>query len=432
MRSHYSDELSRENDGESVSLAGWIQDVRDLGKLSFYVIRDRGGLIQAVCKKGETPPDAQNTLKSATKESVIIITGLVRANEKAPRGIEISPQNVQILSESAAVLPIEVTGKVESDMDTRLNNRFMDLRKPRVSAIFRIRSRVLAAYRDFFIRRGYVEINPPSIISAASEGGTNLFPITYFEKEAFLCQSPQLYKQMMMATGLDRVFITQPVFRAEPHATPRHLNEIYMLDAEIAFIKDEEDVMRELEGVVQHMIRAAVEDCQNEMALLGRNIEVPKLPFKRLEYGQALELLSENNMPLEWGDDIPPEGEKMLHELLDAPFFIKRWPTDIRAFYSRPIEDDPKICGAFDLDYMGLELSSGAQRIHNHDQLVDALLRNGLEPANFEFYLKAFRYGMPPHGGWGLGLERMVSAICNLANVRECVLFPRDRNRVEP
>ena len=237
---------------------------------------------------------------------------------------------------------------------------------------------------------------------------------------------------MMMGAGLDKVYITMPVFRAEPHSTPRHLNEIYMLDVEKAFIKDEEDVMVELEGVTHHMIKRVVEECQGELKLLNRNIEVPKLPYRRMTYDECLTVLAEHGIKLQWGDDIPPEGERKLNELVNAPFFITRWPTAIRAFYSRPLDSKPEVCGSFDLDFMGLELSSGAQRIHDHDQLVQALLNRGLDPENFGFYLKAFRYGMPPHGGFGLGVERIVSSICGLSNVRECVLWPRDRNRVEP
>jgi len=433
MRSHYSDQISEGLEGEKVRIAGWLHEVRDLGKLSFYIIRDKGGSIQVTCKKGETPDEATEALKSATKESVLSIEGVVKVNSRAPSGVELGPVFVDIIAVSDSPLPLDVTGKVDADLDTRLNNRFMDVRKPNVLAIFKIRATIQQAYREFFLGRGFFEINPPSIIAAASEGGTNLFPITYFEREAFLCQSPQLYKQMMMSTGLDKIFITQPVFRAEPHNTPRHLNEIYMLDVEKAFIKDEEDVMEELEGVMNHIVTKVVDECQQELANLGRSeLSVPKLPFKRLSYDDALDLLSENNIKLEWGDDIPPDGERKLHELFNEPFFIKHWPTEIRAFYSRPLDDDPKICGAFDLDFMGLELSSGAQRIHDHDQLVEALKKKGLDPENFEFYLKAFRFGMPPHGGWGLGVERIMSALLGLSNVRECVLWPRDRTRVAP
>ncbi len=432
MRTHYSSEVSAALDGKAVRLAGWVHEVRDLGKLKFLVLRDGTGFVQVCAKEGVTEHGVLDAIKSLARESVVTVDGTVKASPKAPGGVEVNPTRLETVAVSQSPLPLDVTGKVDADLDTRLNNRFMDVRKPDVLAVFRIRAKVQEAYREYFTGRGFTEINPPSIIAAASEGGTNLFPITYFEMEAFLCQSPQLYKQMMMSTGLDRVYITMPVFRAEPHNTPRHLNEIYMLDAEMAFISDEEDVMRELEGVLYHMLRRVVEECPRELALLKRSIEVPKLPLKRVTYDEVLKLLCDNGIKLHWGDDIPPEGERKLHELINAPYFITRWPTKIRAFYSRPIDGRPEVCGAFDLDYMGLELSSGAQRIHDHDQLVQALLDRGLDPDNFEFYLKAFRYGMPPHGGFGLGVERIVTSICGLNNVRECVLWPRDRTRIAP
>ncbi|MFH1055341.1 MAG: aspartate--tRNA(Asn) ligase [Candidatus Altiarchaeota archaeon] len=432
MRSHYSDEVTRDLDGKNVVVAGWVHEVRDLGKLKFIVLRDRGGFIQVTAKEGKTDHSILEQYKTLSKESVIEVEGTVRADQKAPRGVEVNPTRLTVIAASLSPLPMDVTGKVDADLDTRLNNRFMDVRRPRTQAIFKIRAKVQEAFREFFLSRGFVEINPPSIIAAASEGGTNLFPITYFEREAFLCQSPQLYKQMMMATGLDKVFITAPVFRAEPHSTPRHLNEIYQMDIEKAFINDEEDVIVELEGAVHHILSKVSFDCTGELATLERAIEVPKLPFKRLTYDECLKMLAENGVKLQWGDDIPPEGERKLHELLKDPFFIKKWPTKIRAFYSRPTDENQKICGAFDLDYMGMEMASGAQRIHDHQQLVQALLDRGLDPENFEFYLKAFRYGMPPHGGWSIGAERITQAICGLQNIRECVLYPRDRNRIEP
>jgi len=432
MRSHYSDEVGSLKEGDEVTLAGWIHEVRDLGNLKFIILRDKGGFIQLTAKKGVTSAETLDLLDSLSKESVVKVTGEVKANPKAPGGVEVNPKAVGVVASSLTPLPLDVTGKVDADLDTRLNNRFMDVRRPKVSALFKVRAKVQQSYREFFTGRGFVEVNPPSIISAASEGGTNLFPLTYFEREAFLCQSPQLYKQMLMSTGLDKVFITQPMFRAEPHNTPRHLNEIYMLDVEKAFIEDEEGVMEELEGVLHHILGKLSKECSKELELLDREIHVPSLPFKRVTYDEALEELSENNIRIEWGEDITPEGERKLHELYKEPFFIKLWPTDIRAFYSRPLDDDPKYCSAFDLDFMGLELSSGAQRIHDHDQLVEALKKHNLNPENFEFYLKAFRYGMPPHGGWGLGVERIMTSVCGLQNIRECVLWPRDRHRIAP
>jgi aspartyl-tRNA synthetase len=433
MRSHYSNEVNPSLDGKGVVLAGWVHEIRDLGSLKFVLLRDRGGLVQITAKKGVTDEKVVEQLSALSKESVVMVEGSVKSNPKAPKGVEISPTNVTLIAAAQTPLPLDVTGKVDADLDTRLNNRFMDVRKPEVSAIFRIRAKVQEAFREFFTQRAFVEINPPSIIAAASEGGTNLFAITYFEREAFLCQSPQLYKQMMMCTGLDKVFITTPVFRAEPHNTPRHLNEIYQMDIEKAFIKDEEGVIEELEGVVNHIMKKVTVDCKAELEALKRTVEVPELPFKRVSYDEVLDILRKYDVKLKWGEDIPPEGEKVLNEhFKQKPFFIKHWPTAIRAFYSRPLDNKPEACGAFDLDYMGMEMASGAQRIHNHDQLVEALKKKGLDPDNFEFYLKAFRYGMPPHGGWSIGSERITQAITGVSNIRECVLYPRDRHRIEP
>ncbi|HHQ45488.1 MAG TPA: aspartate--tRNA(Asn) ligase [Candidatus Altiarchaeales archaeon] len=435
MRKEYSGKIRPEMDGSEVRIAGWVHEVRDLGKLKFIILRDRDGFLQVTAKKGETGEEVLKTLDTLSKESVVSIKGRVLANAKAPSGFEIKPASVQVVAQSLSPLPLDVTGKVDAELDTRLNNRFMDVRKPEVSAIFKIRAKIQRAFREYFISKEFIEINPPSIIAAASEGGTNLFPITYFEREAFLAQSPQLYKQMMMSTGLDKVFITQPAFRAEPHNTPRHLNEIFQMDIEKAFIKDEEGVIVDLEGVVNHIVKTVVEECPAELEALGRTgeVKVPKLPFKRLTYDECIDILARHDIRLEWGDDIPPDGERALNEeLKHQPFIIKHWPTDIRAFYSRPLDDAPEKCGAFDLDYMGMEMSSGAQRIHDHGQLIEALKKRGLNPEGFEFYLKAFRYGMPPHGGWSIGAERITLAICGVQNIRECVLWPRDRHRIEP
>lgn len=432
MRSHYCIEVGSSLDGRNVTLAGWVHEIRDMGKLKFLILRDRTGFTQVIAKKENTDKKILEAIDGLSKESVIEVTGKVAANPKAPSGVELIPIEIVVLAHSQVPLPLDVTGKVDADLDTRLNNRFIDVRKPAVMAVFKIRSKVQQAFREYFSSKGFIEINPPSIIAAASEGGTELFAISYFEREAFLCQSPQLYKQMMMSGGFDKVFITMPVFRAESHNTTRHLNEIYQMDIEKSFIKDEEGVLEDLEGSVQFILQKVSEDCAAELKLLGREINVPKLPFKRLTYSEALSLLEKNGIKIPWGSDFTPESDKKLHELIQEPFFIKEWPTKIRAFYSKPREDNPELCRAFDLCYMGMEISSGAQRIHDTEELITALKRKNLNPENFEFYLKAFRYGMPPHGGWSIGAERITEAITGVSNIREVVLYPRDRTRLEP
>jgi len=432
MRSHYSSEVGSGVEGEVVSLAGWVHEVRDLGKLKFLILRDRFGRIQVTAKEETTPKAVLAAIDSLTRESIIQVTGTVTENDRAPSGFEIIPAEIKLVAASQTPLPLDPTEKVDAELETRLENRFIDVRKPKVAAIFTIRAKIQEAFREYFTEKNFVEANAPSIIAAASEGGTELFAISYFEREAFLCQSPQLYKQMLMASGLDRVFITMPVFRAELHNTPRHLNEAYQMDIEKAFIDDEEGVLTELEGVVHHILKRVVDECGPELEILERKLTVPKLPFKRFTYDEILKKLTKAGVKLKWGEDLNPEAEKKLHELVGKPFFIKKWPTAIRAFYSRPLDDNPKYCSAFDLMYEGIELSSGAQRIHDHSQLVERLTAKGLDTKNFEFYLKAFRYGMPPHGGWSIGSERITMALTGVSNIRECVLWPRDRTRLDP
>lgn len=432
MRSHYSNEINSELEGKEVLLAGWVHEIRDLGKLKFLLLRDRKGLIQVTVKKGVSDEKVLDAIGGFSKESVIQVKGQVTANSQAPSGFEVFPSAIKLIAASISPLPLDVTEKVGADLDTRLNNRFMDVRKQNVSAIFNIRSKVQEAFREYFLGKDFLEINPPIIIAAASEGGTELFAITYFEREAFLAQSPQLYKQMLMSSGMDKVFITSPVFRAELHNTTKHLNEVYQMDIEKAFIKDEEGVLEELEGVTHHIFEKIVADCANELKILGREVKVPNTPFERVSYDEVLDILNSKGLKLNWGDDLSTEAEKLICLEFEDPFFIKHWPTHIRAFYSRPLDDNPKICGAFDMMYAGLELSSGAQRIHDVDQLTEAIKSRGLDPKNFEFYLKAFRYGMPPHGGWSIGAERITEAITGVDNIRECVLFPRDRTRLTP
>lgn len=432
MRSHYTSELSSRLSGEKVTVSGWVHEIRDLGKLKFLILRDRYDKVQVTAKKETTDKKVLDVIESISRESVVEVEGTVKEDAKAPGGFELIPEEITVIAQSNSPLPLDVTGKVSADLDTRLNNRYMDVRKPEVAAIFMIRAKIQEAFREYFTKKDFIEINPPSIIAAASEGGTDLFAITYFEREAYLAQSPQLYKQIMMASGLDKVFITMPIFRAELHNTTKHLNEVLMLDAELAFIRDEEDVMAHLEAVTHHMYQKVIEECASQLKTLGRELSVPKLPFKRVTYDDALSILSGKGIDLKWGEDLNPEAQKALTEEFTEPYFITRWPTEIRAFYSRPLDDDPTRCAAFDLMDGDIELSSGAQRIHEHDLLVEALKKKGLNPASFEFYLKAFQYGMPPHGGFGMGAERLTEALTGVANIRECVLFPRDRTRLTP
>jgi aspartyl-tRNA synthetase len=433
IREKYSNEIGSADYGTEVTVAGWIEDVRKLGSVAFIILRDRAGTLQVTALKKEMPIEQFKEFTSATRESVVSVKGIVQQSAQARNGYEILPKEVKILNIAAAPLPLGVVDKVEADMDTRLDNRFIDLRKPNIQAIFKIRSAVIQAGREYFAQNKFVEVHTPKIISASSEGGTALFKVKYFENDAYLAQSPQLYKQMMMATGLDRVFEIAWYFRAEEHNTRRHLNESTAFDIEMAFINDETDIMNTLEGLVHHLWKYVAENCQAELKTLGKEVKTPTLPFPRISYDEALAMLKEKGRNIEWGGDIGTEDEKLLGDIMKENgqdfYFITKYPLVAKPFYAHPEGDKAR---AFDLEYRGMELSSGAQRVHDPKLLEERIAAKGLNPKDFEAYLKAFKYGMPPHGGFGLGIERIVLEMLDLDNIRECILFPRDRTRISP
>ncbi|AXV39195.1 aspartate--tRNA(Asn) ligase [Methanobacterium sp. BAmetb5] len=430
-RTHYSQELDEDMDGETVTLMGWVHEIRDLGGIIFVLLRDRNGITQITAPSKKITPELMEEIRKFKKESVIAVKGTIQGSPKAPGGVEVIPEEVKVLNESKQPLPLDPTEKVRAEIDTRLDSRYLDLRKHSISAIFKIKSTMLHSVRIFLEEKGFMEVNTPKLVGSATEGGTELFPITYFEREAFLGQSPQLYKQMMMATGLDKVFEIAPIFRAEEHDTLRHLNEVISIDAELAFA-DQEEAMELLEKLVHHAIKEVKENCQAELEDLGVELEVPELPFPRLEYDEVIDIVNSKGVQLQHGEDLSRAAEKALGEVMEGYYFINNWPSEIKPFYVQPHEDEPEKSYAFDLMYRDLEISSGATRVHQHDILVKQIKSKGLNPDSFQRYLAAFEYGMPPHAGWGLGAERFTMCITGMKNIRETVLFPRDRRRLTP
>ncbi|MDP6612887.1 MAG: aspartate--tRNA(Asn) ligase [Candidatus Hydrothermarchaeota archaeon] len=435
MKRKYSNEITPVDNGSAVAVAGWVHDVRDLGGLRFLLLRDKVGIIQVTLPKKYIHKEIFEASGKLVKESVISVEGEVKAEAKAPGGYEIIPSSISVLSTAAMPLPLDPTGKVFANIDTRLDNRVMDLRREEIRAIFRVRDAALEAGRQYLRTNDFIEIHTPRIISTTSEGGTELFPIAYFEKEAFLAQSPQLYKQMMMSTGMDRVYEIATYFRAEEHNTVWHLNEITAIDCEMAFIKDEQDVLRVIENLIAAMIKGAMSSAGGELKKLNKKLLVPKLPLLRLTYAEALQILEEHGMHVPWGEDLTTEAEKKLGKALKERghelYFVTKYPLKIKPFYTMPSYDQ-KCSNSFDLEFKGREIISGSQRIHDYDMLVKRIKAKKLNPSNFSYYLDAFKYGMPSHGGFGLGIERFVTLLLDLPNVRESVLFPRDRKRLEP
>jgi len=359
------------------------------------------------------------------------VTGNVKKEAKAPNGYELVPTAVTVLGKAESPLPMDTTGKVDADLDTRLDARFMDVRRSQTQAIFRIRHLILRSIRNYLDNEGFVEITTPKVVATATEGGTALFPISYFEREAFLNQSPQLFKQLMMSGGLDRVFEIGPIFRAEEHDTRKHLNEATSIDIEASFL-DNEDVMVILENLVSHVYSEVAEKGKNYLKTLGVDLKIPGTPFRRITYDQAISIARDNGEKIEWGEDLSTESEHSIGKTVGEHYFIVDWPTKIKPFYAMPYENKPELCRAFDMMHPRMELSSGAQRVHSHEMLRQRIIDQGLNADGFDFYLKAFRYGMPPHAGWGLGAERLLMTMLGIDNIREVVLFPRDRRRLSP
>ena len=414
--------------GKRATIFGWVRKTRDLGSLMFIVLYDRFGEIQVTLKKGDKNFEMASKI---SRESVLRVTGTVTKNEKAPGGIELNPDEIEVIARAESPLPLETDPKIKSELDTRIDNRFIDLRKKENAAIFAIKDVIYRSFIEYLEKEGFTLMHTPCIIAAATEGGTNLFPLSYFDKEAFLVQSPQLYKQMLMASTFDKVMIITPAFRAEEHNTIRHLNECLQMDIETAFVKDEEGALKYAEGVINYIYKQVAEKCKEELKALDRKLDVPKMPFKRMTYDDALKFLAKEGIKIEWGNDFTPEAEKMIGKHFN-PVIVTKWPTDIRAFYSMPEPGREEVCRGYDMLIDGIEAMSGAQRVHDYRQLVDILKKRGMNPDNFKFYTDAFRFGMPSHAGWSFGLERLTMFICGLKNIREATLWPRDRTRLTP
>ena len=430
-RTHYTDQLGPELDGQEVVLLGWVRDVRDLGKICFVVLRDARGTVQVTAPRSVVGDDLYERVADLGRQYCVAVRGVVRAHPEAPGGFEIIPKEVEVLSRASYPLPIDPTGRTPAELDVRLNARVLDLVRDEVRAIFIIQHEVLRAMRDFLTREGFVEVTTPKIIATATEGGAALFPVDYFGRRAFLAQSPQLYKEEL-TLSFERVFEIAPYFRAEESHTRRHLSEFISVDIEAAFA-DAEDVMGVLERMIRYVIEAVKERCEKELALLGReDLQVPEVPFERITYDEALEIVREEGFEVPWGEDLPTPALRALGARKPGFYFITDWPTASKPFYIKPRDDRPELCEAFDLMHGWIELASGGTRVHDKELLIRRLEEQGLNPASFEHHLRAFDYGMPPHAGWGLGLARFLMVITGKQNIREVVMFPRDKFRLVP
>ncbi len=424
-RTHYAYQINSTLIGQQVIVGGWIEDIRDIGKLAFVTIRDVTGLCQVIV----TGENLQSALQ-APRQSAVTVTGIAQKSKARDFPVELKVSEFIVLTEALHPLPIDPTGRVESAIDKRLDARALDLRNPKIAAIFRLRSVGLRIIRDALSSQGFIEVNTPKIIGSASEGGANLFGFEYFgNRKAYLAQSPQLYKEQLMV-GLDKVFEIGPYFRAENSHTVRHLSEFTSVDIEAAFF-DYEDVMDILEKVVRKVAIDFHERYKPDLHVAGAN-EISVARIDRLTYEQCLEELAKEGEKLKFGDDLSDSALRKLGSLHPGFYFIMDWPLKLKPFYIHGKDEDLRLSKSFDLQYNYLELASGGRRLHEPTKLLTRLAQQGLNPAAFQDHLKAFHWGMPPHSGWGLGYDRLMMVLTGEQNVREVVLYPRDTERLTP
>ncbi|MFO8110363.1 MAG: aspartate--tRNA(Asn) ligase [Thermoplasmata archaeon] len=438
MKRIYSTDARKLEDGENCRLAGWLQEIKNLGGIAFLKVRDRKGVFQVVLVKKDIGEEFHE-LVNIPRESVVEIEGKKQVTDQTDLGYEILPKSVKVDSFAEKPLPLGVIDKVDSEMDTRFDNRFLDLRKKEKRLIFEVRNLLIEGIRDFFKKEGFIEINTPKIVAAGAEGGATLFNVDYYGEEAYLAQSPQLFKQILMGAGLERVYEIAPAYRAEDFDTVRHTSEFISLDFEMSFIDSSNDVMDITAYMVEHSLKHVKKEGEEMLESLEAEVILPEHPIKKIPHYECIDILEDMGKTWEDEKNVDTQGEKMLGRYVKENynsdfFFITEFPTHLKknTFYAMRKDYDPSLTTYFDLEYKGQELVSGGQREHRYDVLVDQMKEIELDPDDFKHYLKSFKYGMPPHGGIGLGVDRFVQQLLNLDNIRESILFPRDTSRLEP
>jgi nondiscriminating aspartyl-tRNA synthetase len=420
--------------GQQVTVMGWLHRQRQLSRVTFLIVRDRSGLGQAVI----TDPEQAKEVAGLAPESVIALTGVVAANESAPGGAELPNPTIEVLARPVENPPLELwRPKLDLALPRLLDLAPVALRQAAQRAIFQVAAASIAGYRKALDALDFTEVQTPKIVGSATEGGANVFALDYFGRPAYLAQSPQFYKQTMVGV-FERVYETGPVFRAEPHDTPRHLSEYVSLDAELGFITDHRDVMHVVRAAITGMLDGVATGANGALSTLG--ISLPEVPatIPSVQFAQAQQMISAaTGERLEGEPDLAPAHERWLGEWArrehDSDFlFVTGYPMVKRPFYTHPDPSQPEFSNSFDLLFRGLELITGGQRLHHYDDYISAIRSRGQTPADYESYLQAFKYGMPPHGGFAIGLERWVARLVGAANVRETTLFPRDLNRLVP
>jgi nondiscriminating aspartyl-tRNA synthetase len=418
--------------GLPVRLCGWVHRIRNFGGVRFLVLRDRAGMAQVVVP-------THLDLREATSEAVVSTEGVVRAEERAPGGFEVHATAVNVISPAEGP-PFEIFKPVKTEqlqLETLLDHRALSLRIPDVLDVFRVQAEIVRCFRSYLNEQGFTEISTPKLVLAGAEGGAAIFEVKYFDRKAYLGQSPQFYKQIMVGSGLERVFEVGHAYRAEKSETSRHLTEFVSLDFEMGFIEGIHDVIAMHEGVMLAILAGLRERCRSVLA--RRKITLPNIKgIPIIAFTEAKRILADHyNKTRGLDGDLDTEGERLIgdwaREKLGSDLvFITEYETHVRPAYAMPLAHSPQATASFDLLYKGVEITTGGQRIHHYHQLVESFKHRGYESADYEDYLAAFKHGMPPHGGMGMGLERLTKQLLGLSNIKEASLFPRDRHRLRP
>ena len=425
--------LEGEYEGKEIRMNGAVHTIRHMGEVAFVILRKSRGLVQCVYEAGNTDFD----IRELKEESAVEVMGVVKAEERAPQGFEIRLKEIRVLSRPAEPLPLAVSKwKLNTSLETKLSLRPISLRNVRERAKFKIQEGIVRGFRDYLLSRDFTEIRTPKIVARGAEGGSNVFKLEYFNKKAELGQSPQFYKQTMVGV-YDRVFEAAPVFRAEKHNTTRHLNEYTSLDFEMGYIDSFRDVMDMETGMLQYVMKLLEQDYKKELDMLGVTLpEVGRIPAVRFD--QAKELVSRKyDRKIRNPYDLEPEEELLIGRYFQEEYgsdfvFVTHYPSKKRPFYAMDDPADPRFTLSFDLLFRGLEVTTGGQRIHDYREITAKMEKRGMDPEDIASYLMIFKYGVPPHGGLGIGLERLTMRLLDEQNVREASLFPRDVTRLEP
>jgi len=423
--------------GKEVVLAGWVHDVRVLGGINFVLLRNSKGIVQVAAPRKDVPHEVFEKVTTLHQEDVITCRGTVKKSKMARMGFEVVPKEIEVLSRAAVPLPLDPRGITPASLDTRLQWRSLELRRPESSAVFKIENALVQSFEEYLCANGFIRVFTPSIIGGVSEGGSEVFKIDFYGKPAFLRQDPQLHRQLTIAGGFDRVYDLGTNWRAELSHTPRHLSEHRTIAPEMAFISDERDTMRVQEQMVAHGVKKVIQECGDELATLKVTLEVPKTPFPQLDFPEVYETLSKLGSKLPRNQDIDEASQRALAEHVKKEsgsdfFFLNRFPSAVKPFYVMKVDEEPEFARSVDLVYKGLELSSGGQREHREERIVAQIKEKGFSAESLKWFTEPFRYGVPPHGGYSFGIERFVAYLLGMQNIKEAVLFPRDPETLQP